>query len=64
MANEVDLKPLLVKPLTARRLLDIGNTRFWELVKDGRIQMVDIGQGHRSVDYRSLEALREPPTAV
>jgi hypothetical protein len=54
-----ELKPILVKAVTARRLLDIGNDKFWRMVKAGKIRMVDIGYGARMVDYKSIEALRD-----
>jgi hypothetical protein len=57
--HDPELKPVLVKPSTARRLLDVGNTKFWELVKAGKLRMVDTGRGQRQVDYRSIEALRD-----
>lgn len=54
-----DLKPLLVKPRTAMRVLDVSHTKFWEMVKAGCIRMVDPGYGFRMVDYRSLEEMRD-----
>ncbi len=36
-------KPLLVTASQARQLIGVGNTLFWELVKAGKIEMVDIG---------------------
>jgi hypothetical protein len=40
-------RQLVVSTSTARRLLDIGHTKFRELVKSGKIQMTD-GLGRRS----------------
>jgi len=54
----MELEPLFVKTTTAKKLLDVGNTKFWQLVKDGRIKLVEIGEGHRQVDYSSLKALK------
>jgi hypothetical protein len=52
-------KPLLVSAPRARKIIDVGNTKFWELVKEGKIQMADVG-GRRMVVYASLEALANP----
>lgn len=51
-------EPLLTTTKTARELLDIGNTKFWALVKSGKIQMVEVG-GRRMVLYASLKALAQ-----
>jgi hypothetical protein len=53
----MELEPLFVKTATAKRLLDVGNTKFWQLVKEGKIKLVEIGDGHRQVDYKSLKSL-------
>jgi hypothetical protein len=53
------LKPLLVSGPTARQLLDVGNTKYWDLVKSGKIQTVGLGRA-RMVVYASLEALARP----
>lgn len=49
-------KPILVSGPTARKLIDVGNTKFWDLVKSGQIEMVNVG-GRRMVVYASLEKL-------
>ena len=49
--------PIVVSASTARRLLDIGNTKYWAMVKAGRIEMVDIGIGRRMVLFASLQRL-------
>ena len=50
------LEPLLVSHPTARRLLDVGRTKYWELVKAGQIETVSLGR--RSVaKYSSLKRL-------
>jgi hypothetical protein len=51
------LEPLLVSTTTAKRVCDFGNTKFWALVKAGKIEMVDVGTGRRSVVYASLKKL-------
>ena len=67
-AHICGLEPILVSVSTARRLLDIGNTKFWALVKAGKLEMVHTGTGRRSVSYRSIKSLlpplpKEPPRA-
>lgn len=54
-------KPLLVPGPTARKLIGCGNTKFWALVKAGKIEMADVG-GRRLVVYASLEKLACPAT--
>jgi hypothetical protein len=44
--SAVELEPILVSVPTAKRLLDIGNTKVRAIVKAGK---VDIGTGRRSV---------------
>ena len=58
MSTPIPDKPLLVSAPRARRILDVGNTKFWELVKAGKIKMADVG-GRRMVVYASLEALAQ-----
>ena len=52
-------KPILVSRPRARRLIDVGDTKFSELVKAGKIEMVNVG-GRGMVVYASLEKLAEP----
>jgi hypothetical protein len=51
--------PLLVSASQARRIIGVRNTKFWQLVKSGKIQMANVG-GRRMVVYASLEALARP----
>jgi hypothetical protein len=51
-------KPLLVSAPRAREILDIGTTKFWAMVKAGKIKMAETG-GRRMVVYASLEALTQ-----
>ena len=51
-------KPLLVSSIRARKFLGIGNTKFWAMVKAGKIKMAETG-GRRLVVYASLEALTQ-----
>jgi excisionase family DNA binding protein len=53
------LRPLAVSVKTARQLLDIGNSKMWELISEGRVQTVKLGR-KRLVLYNSLEALLNP----
>ena len=57
--DELRHKPLLVPGPTARRIIGVGNTKFWDLVKAGKIEMVEVG-GSRMVVYASLEKLAQP----
>jgi hypothetical protein len=55
-------KPLLITGARARELLDIGETKFWAMVKAGKIKLADTG-GRRMVVYASLEALTQQEAA-
>jgi hypothetical protein len=57
--NAEPIKPLLVPSSRARAILGIGNTKFWAMVKAGKIEMADVG-GRRMVVYASLERLATP----
>lgn len=59
LSNTALDKPLLVSSPTARKIIGVGNTKFWEMVKSGRIKMADVG-GRRMVVYASLEELARP----
>ena len=50
------IKPLAVPVKTACRLVGVGNTSMWALIKAGRVKTVSIGR-RRLVIYASLEAL-------
>ena len=50
--------PLLVTASEARRLLGIGNTKFWSLVSSDTITTVQVGR-RRQVLYASLIRLIE-----
>jgi hypothetical protein len=49
-------KPLAVPVKTACRLVGVGHTSMWALIKEGRVQTVSVGR-RRLVIYASLEAL-------
>jgi len=53
-------KPLLVSNTKAKQLIDVGNTKYWELVKAGKIKTVEVG-GRSMAVYASLEALAQTP---
>jgi hypothetical protein len=50
------MKPLAVSVKTACRLLEIGSTKMWALIKEGRVQTAVLGR-KRLVIYGSLERL-------
>jgi excisionase family DNA binding protein len=49
-------KPLAVSVKTACKLVGVGNTTMWALIKSGRVQTISIGR-RRLVIYASLESL-------
>ena len=51
-----DARPLAVSVKTACKLVGVGNTTMWALIKAGRVKTVSIGR-RRLVIYASLEAL-------
>jgi hypothetical protein len=59
--SSVGRKPLLVPNATARQLLGVGNTKFWELVKAGQIKLVQVGSSKMTV-YASIEELADKGT--
>jgi len=55
------LRPFTVSTRTARDLLDVGNTKLWELIRDGVLDTIRIGR-KRLIVYESLERLIKPKT--
>jgi hypothetical protein len=53
-------KPLIVSNTVAKKIVGVGNTKYWELVKAGKIKTVDV-LGRSMAVYASLEALANPP---
>jgi excisionase family DNA binding protein len=53
------MKPLAVSVKTACKLLEIGSTKMWELIKEGRVRTTVLGR-KRLVIYGSLEQLLKP----
>jgi excisionase family DNA binding protein len=54
-----DARPLAVSVKTACKLVGVGNTTMWSLIKAGRVKTVSIGR-RRLVIYSSLESLLTP----
>jgi excisionase family DNA binding protein len=52
-------RPLAVPVKTACKLVGVGNTTMWALIKTGRVKTVSIGR-RRLVIYASLESLLTP----
>jgi hypothetical protein len=50
-------KPLVVRPKTAARMLDIGKTTLFSMIKDGRLERVQLGQRATGVTVESIEKL-------
>jgi hypothetical protein len=51
---DTSLEPLLIRNRDAKRLLGCGNTKFWQLVKDGEIEVVGEGAMSRAL-YSSVK---------
>jgi excisionase family DNA binding protein len=51
--------PLAVSVKTACKVLGIGNTTMWALIKAGRVKTVSVGR-RRLVIYATLESLLIP----
>jgi excisionase family DNA binding protein len=51
--------PLAVSVKTACKLVGVGNTTMWALIKAGRVKTINIGR-RRLVIYASLESLLIP----
>jgi hypothetical protein len=54
--REDDFEPLLVPHPRAQKLLNIGHTKYWELVKAGEVEVIDVGK-RSMAKYRSLKRL-------
>ena len=54
--HATDLKPLLLSGPSVRRMLDCGNTKYWELVKTGFIDLVDVA-GRKMATYESVQRI-------
>jgi hypothetical protein len=49
------LEPLLLRHSDAQRALACGNSKYWELVNEGKIEVVGKGKMSRAT-YRSVKA--------
>jgi hypothetical protein len=54
----VDIEPFLLRHSDARRMLGYGNSKYWELVKAGEIEVVGKGAMSRAT-YASIKAFVE-----
>jgi len=54
--SDSPLKPILVTVAQARQIINVGNTKLYELIKEGRINTVNVGRS-TLVRYADLEAL-------
>ena len=50
------IKPLAVTVKTACKLIGVGRTTMWALIKEGRVKTTNVGR-RRLVTYASLESL-------
>jgi excisionase family DNA binding protein len=57
-----DQKPLTVSVRRARQLLDVGKTKIFEMIEDGRLKSLKIDR-KRLIIYSSIEALIESKAA-
>lgn len=62
MSATASLKPITVTVPTALAVTGLGRTKFYELVKQGRIRTVAIGR-RTLVVYASLEELTAAPNS-
>ena len=51
-----DLSPLLVAPKAATRLLGVGNTKLYQLIKEKKLEVVKFGKATR-ITMESIQAL-------
>jgi excisionase family DNA binding protein len=58
-AAATEMEPLLVTVREGLRLTGLGNTKFYELVKDGTIETVKVGR-RTLPTYASLKKLATP----
>lgn len=52
----VTIEPLAVRPATASKLMDCGRSRIYELIREGRLEVVRIDSDQR-VTVRSIKRL-------
>jgi hypothetical protein len=61
--GEQQNKPLAVSVKIACKIVGVGNTTMWSLIKAGRVKTVSIGR-RRLVIYSSLESLLTPESGA
>jgi excisionase family DNA binding protein len=59
MSEALPIKPITVTVATALAVTGLGRTKFYELIKAGRVRTIHIGK-RTLVEYRSLEELLTP----
>lgn len=47
MQPDVTIEPVVVKPSTAAKMLEVGSTTIWRLCKEGKLETVKIGSDNR-----------------
>jgi len=62
-ATAKGVKPLAVPVKTACKLVGVGNTTMWALIKAGRVKTISIGR-RRLIIFSSLESLLTSDAAV
>jgi hypothetical protein len=58
-STELGDQRLTVSVKRAREILDIGNTKIWEMIGDGRLKTIKL-DGKRLVIYASIRKIIEP----
>ena len=53
------MAPLTVTVATAKKISGLGNTKLWELIKEGQLQTVHVGR-RTLITFQSLQALLTP----
>jgi excisionase family DNA binding protein len=56
MTQRTETRPISVTVKTARKITGLGNTKIYELIKQGKLKTVAIGR-RRLIIYTSLESL-------
>jgi hypothetical protein len=59
--SQPTLEPLLVPCPEGRRIIGVANTKWWDLVKSGEIELVKVG-GRQMARYSSLKRIAEHGT--
>lgn len=43
----VSIEPLAVRKTTAAKLIEVGGTKLWQLVKSGQLKVIRVGKDER-----------------